>query len=399
MSWKIILRLGIVSIIGFVVAAGANLFVARILGPAGRGHLTRLTLTLVAIQIFSEFGILGSCTHFAHRFGKEIYDLLGIVRHILYRRTVFTSLIFYPGFVLFLKWLTPMEFVLLAGSQLIVSRFQAESFLLQGLNLHSWNRSNLAQSLSYAFLVLILALWSQEAISYVLAFNLSYFLSGMTANIYLKGLKRKSNKKIRDAELHSFLNYGRKNFVWILANQIMSRIDLFVLAILLSSADLGVYSIALSWSMIVSPIYQTIGTIGFVEGSRSAKFEQVEYLREVISKFLIVSIIAYFPIILTGNLLVKYFLGQDFLQFPELLPPVVAIVTVKSLIQVVAQVYRSLESMRKSVSIQMGYSGIVSLTIFSFSCLKFNLLELLYALVGVCLAYILCSYIVLRRSN
>ena len=396
MRWSIIFELSKISLLGFLLSASVNLLIARSLGASARGDLARLTLVLIMLQIFSEFGILGAVTHYSRKFQDQSADLVKKVRNFILRKMSIAVLPISVVFVFSLKWLTLFEFVLLTLSQIIVTFFQVNIYFLQGVELRVWNRTSFYQSLTYCSISLLLVWQSANVLFIVLVYNLSYVVSSLVARRKLSELAFSTRESFNEPEYLTLLNYSRKNFWWIASNQLLIRIDLLVLACYLTVSDLGLYSVALSWSMLVSPIYQSIGSIGFVEAGNLNREERQTYMYSMIKKFLIVTLVTLIPNILSGYLLVIYFLGNEFLLVPKLLPAVFCIVASKLLIQAIAQVLRGGETMGKSNFVQLAFCASLASGILISKVVNADLVMLLYVTAGVCVTYSIATLLYIR---
>ena len=396
MRWRLIAQLSEVSFFGLLLTSSVNLIVARSIGSSARGELAKMTLALIVLQIVSEGGILGAVTHFSRRFEGKSFDLVKRVRNFILSRVLLVIIPITGICVFVLNWLTVNQMLLLAFTQILVTFFQVNVFYLQGINIESWNRTNIYQSVCYSVAALFLVLHETHVVFILMAYNLSYMAPGLTAKIKLSKFNLTNTETLTEVEFLTLQEYSKKNFWWIVANQLLNRIDLLIFAVVLAINDLGVYSVALSWAMLSSPIFQAIGSIGFVQATDLEHEERRTYLFSMISKYVVVSIVAITPIVFSGFLMANYFLGLEYIRVSQLLPPVFLFVATKLLIQAIAQVLRSGEQMKESILIQLAFCVVVTLSIAISLLARTSFLSLLYAIAIGCIVYTLIVLFFLR---
>jgi O-antigen/teichoic acid export membrane protein len=115
----------------------------------------------------------------------------------------------------------------------------------------------------------------------------------------------------------SMLRYGIRDFASTAPNALNGRLDVVVLALMVPSAALGQYAVAVSLSVIASPIAAAFGNVAFpriAQGDRSGR-TVVEALRGSY----IVAVVGVGAVVLAGPVLVPVLYGRGFDGVPRLL--------------------------------------------------------------------------------
>jgi hypothetical protein len=337
------------------VTSSANILVAREYGAAERGNLARMTLVLITIQFVSEIGLLGSITKHSEILLNKLNSANKFVRHYLLLRLLITSPILAFIFIWILDWLSPMNFTFLVMSQVLVTWYQANTYILQGRNIVTWNKYSLLQAMLYAFVVVPIVFMGAGVVYILCAYNCSFILVGYLAKVRLKQDEDFHEQELSVLEKVVVTEYSNRNFFWITANQFLNRSDLILFSIILQNTELGIYSLSLSLSMIVSPIFQTLGNIGFVEGPLLKSVKRKSYIFAMVKKYLLISALVFIPVNLAGFFAYWILLRNDYSGIVQLMPFTFVFVFSKLIVQAVAQVLRSSGEMTKGISIQVFY--------------------------------------------
>jgi hypothetical protein len=399
MNWARILSLSSKSLLSFIVMSAANIFVAREYGAAERGNLARMTLVLITIQFVSETGLLGSITKHSEILFKKLKSTNNFARRHLLLRLLISSPILAMIFIWRLDWLSPIEFTFLVVSQVLVTWYQAYTYILQGRNIVTWQKYSVLQSILYAFVIIPIIFTGAEVIYILCAYNCSFILVGYLAKVQLEKGEDFQEQDLSALEKVVVTEYSNSNFFWITANQILNRSDLILFSIILQSTELGIYSVSLSLSMIVSPIFQTLGNIGFIEGSLLAGVKRKSYIFSMVRKYLLISVIVFIPVNLAGFLVYWILLRNDYAGIMQLMPFTFIFVFSKLIVQAVAQILRSSGEMTKGISIQAFYflSWLALGFIFSRSLQNYvDIVETMAAVSIGCAVLVLCF---IRRNG
>ncbi|MBS1718381.1 MAG: oligosaccharide flippase family protein [Armatimonadetes bacterium] len=294
----------------------ATLWQAQVLGRDYRGVVAAINNIPTMAFIVATFGLTSSAAYFS---GKDRESLAKTVT------TISLSL-----FV----WSIPVTLALHFGLPVLLhaqterTRQMADLFLLsvplqfigniplaaiQGIGeLKIWNVLRLLGPLAL-FAAAIAAIYNRTDPLYSLVI---YSLSALTLVVLVNwiALFRLCPGPYRFdlGILRPLLHYGIPSGLAILPAQMNLRLDQVVMASILSSSALGVYSIAVAWSSLIIPVFAAVGQVTFPQlVALSEKEEQVAMLRRRVGAALAFGFVSALILAALTPLLPKIF-GQGF---------------------------------------------------------------------------------------
>ncbi len=246
-----------------VITTVTGLVVARVLGSSGRGTFAAITSYSLAAAAICECGLTTSvCYHVAHR--------RDIAAHVL--RTGVSALLLcgvLTGLAGF--FLTPLILhnhpegvtalrVAFAAEPIV---FLAGAWLstLQAVNIRSWNVVRLSQSVCYMGLVLVVSAYGRLD---VLGITLVFI--GSSALQCLLAWSRRRRQIARGGEfrwdlLRPMLRYGLANATSRTPYLLNTRLDQLVMAVALTPGELGNYAVAVTLSLVATPVTTAFGSV------------------------------------------------------------------------------------------------------------------------------------------
>jgi len=251
--FKKIINTGFTKIASILLAFITGLIISRVYGAEGKGKITLLLLIPTIISIYASFSIGEGFLYFI---GKDKISKQNFSKLLLK-----ASLIFIP--VLLILYITAYFFIdkytyYFSPQILLVILLFLNSiykFSLRGiLDIKNFNFIQILEPLVVLIFLLLIAFNNLE-IKYLLW---GYVLSNIIAVIYmfyiLKNKLKNNNKAITFKEI---FNYGYKVHFFRILNFTEAKFDILLVGYLLNVSQVGIYSIAVTITLIFQSVVQT----------------------------------------------------------------------------------------------------------------------------------------------
>ena len=237
----------------------AGLIVARGLGPTDRGTLAIAMAWYTIACALGELGTTPAVTYFTARFPADIPQILAGARRLFLALGVFTAVVL-AGWALFASH--DSQSLLLAAlilAALTPVTFQAAVplFALLAINPGDWNRSRAVQPLTY--LLVVAGLWAAGQLTIGLAVVAVVLSTAATILPSYWWLHRRvdvsgpTDPEDARGYSRSILRYGLRSFPSTIPGAFAGRIDVLILAGLLTQADVGEYAVAMTLAAMAMP--------------------------------------------------------------------------------------------------------------------------------------------------
>jgi O-antigen/teichoic acid export membrane protein len=297
------------------IVSGVEL--ARGLGLTGRGELAAAMLWPTVIGALATLGLEESMTYHVARGREKVGRLLGSALGLCtVQGLIFTAL--------------TMAIVPLAlqrhDSQTIVAGLIYSLYValncyglalagtLNGLHRYSWyNWVRLSVGIllvTAQTILLILGLFTVGVI--VTAFIGCYVASGL----FVAWLVRRAKPGPLHADVATarmIFSYGVKSNAGTTSSFLNQRLDQLVISVFLSATQLGLYVVAVTFTLFTPLIGASIAVAGLPNlASLDARHERILLARRLVSVTLAASIVLSLPIIILAPLLIKLFFGSAF---------------------------------------------------------------------------------------
>jgi O-antigen/teichoic acid export membrane protein len=245
---------------------------ARLLGPSGRGELAAIQAVATIVVTLGTFGLFDAVVYYASR-EPETGAKDSVVTTV---SLLAAGLLFVPAAWLALPWVLPHQRPgVLWGARIYLFVFPAfvllgtvQSMLRASGRLVRWNAVRmLAQSF---WLVVVGAAWfMSERVPELLAACYAALLCGVALVVVLGHRALwSSGFPVAWHRLRRLFRYGLPLSARTGSRALNVRLDVVVMAALLTSADVGIYSVAATWSMMLSMLPAALGAVLFPRLSR-----------------------------------------------------------------------------------------------------------------------------------
>jgi len=327
----------------FILGLVTSIILARTLGPSGKGTYTLILLIPTVMLKLGSLGIEGANVYFT---GSKKYVLKDIVSNSLFDSILLGSILIilfigisylkvFHNFLnsnqinLFYLWLVVLTvpFSLLLGF--------LTSIILGQEKIITYNKINIFQIIFQLIAVSIfLLIFKQGIFGAIISYVLTIIFVTLLVVLFIKKYTKiyaSYNKKI----FKDTAKYGVKAYLGNLAQFLNYRLDMFMVALFLTTASVGYYSIAVGIAEKLWMLPGTIATVLFPRIS-SMKDTEANNLTPRIARhtFFIIFILSLILAMLTVPM-IKILFGLDFLLSAVplfiLLPGIVALGGAKTL--------------------------------------------------------------------
>jgi O-antigen/teichoic acid export membrane protein len=227
---------------------------------------------------------------------------------------------------------------------------------LQSLDLGSWNLVRLSQPLLFILLVVgahQLVTLNVSLVIILMTVALA-FQTALAWWLYLRACSPRGH--FRREQVRPMLRFGVLNMSSTAPNSVNSRFDQIVLAVMVSSAALGQYAVAVSLSVLAAPLVMAFGHVAFPSLARGERIS--ETIKTATRGSILVSVVSVALILVAGPFIVPALFGQGYQFVPRLLLVLAPGATVLAVNQVLGDVLRGLG--RPGVVAACEWLGVVS---------------------------------------
>jgi O-antigen/teichoic acid export membrane protein len=316
----------------YAAAFGANILVARFLGPEGKGQVSLIILTVTIVIDLAALGIPTALTYYV---GKKLLDPQKVFGAAL---ALFGALVvvFGTAYWLLVPYLYPLFFsdiplwllyFILAALPLTLSSRYAEYIFLALNRILQYNLLTILVRIVFlSSLFIILVVYERSVTGVVLAEIIARTLAAIVGVYWIVQVLRPS-WNFGWLEIRSLLSYGIKAHLVLLVAFLSYRASLYILRYYHTDAAVGQFSIALNVSEVLLFVPNSFGLVLFSKAA-SSRTEDADALTPIASRnVFLLTFIAAVALGLTAPVLVPLLFGKAFapsvLPFLILLPGVV----------------------------------------------------------------------------
>ena len=305
----------VLAYVGHAVAFASGILVARVLGPAGKGALSLFVEAVSALAVIAHLGIGTGQLYVVAKDPRQLAHFMPNARLLALPLGLAAALLFYGGTAIMgvapaAGWdpvtlaaavvLSPVMFLQLLQRQYLLATRRYAGAKVQFVG------SMLLPFLGYATLALIhMAQWQ----SFVRAFatgQIAWVVAVEAAIARLDGFQTAPSLQL----LRASFGFGVKQYGTGVVEYLTTRLDFFLVAGMLGSRALGVYSVAVALSEVVSRISREIGNTLLPEFA-SGRLGRGAGPRVVRKTFLVAALAGLTTAALSGPLVVGLF-GRPF---------------------------------------------------------------------------------------
>ncbi len=238
---------------------------AHLLGPTGRGQLAAIQLWPLAIMTIGSGGIVEAVSYYSGRF-REQSGVFGITA------TVMLAVLAIP---LVLIGIVAMPHLLAAEPRRIVTEAQLYMCIVPVLffintplavlrgrgDLRLWNVLRLTQPIGYVVILLLAAFLPIDRVTFVAFAMFGWIAAHMVLSLallrwYLPGPHRFQGEQVGPMLRYSALSISATTPSWL-----NGRMDQLVMGAFLSPHLLGLYAVAVAWSLAVTTVSNAFGQV------------------------------------------------------------------------------------------------------------------------------------------
>ena len=302
-----------------LISATTGILLARWLGTSGRGDYAAVTSYFTLTLVFFELGLGSSVMFHVSKDKRRHADYVWTAITLLMPLAIAAGLVsMVAGVTIFDGSSARRSAFLLLPAAIILSFASAPAlFVLQSLALRKWNVVRLSQPI--AFFMLVVGAHFMVGLTVPLVINfLSVSLAVQTGLAWLFYVRVGGGRGRFKRELvRPLLHFGVLNMSSTAPNAVNGRLDQMVLALMVSSASLGQYAVAVSLSTLAAPVVVAFGYVAFPSLARG------ERMRETIASAargaLIVSVATVLVIVLASPFVVPRLFGSGYGSVTRLL--------------------------------------------------------------------------------
>lgn len=340
------------------IGAVTGVLLARWLGPSGRGDYAAVTSYFGLALVFFELGLGSSVVFHVSKNTKAHADYVWTSAVLLVPLALAAALVSVVlGVTLFGDSPSRRAAFLVIPFSIVFGFASAPaSFALQSLDLGKWNRVRLSHPVVFCLLIVgghQVTTLSVSLVIIMMTVSLA-FQTAMAWWLYIRAFTPRG--RFMRKSVRPMLRFGVLNMSSTASNSVNSRLDQIVLAIIVSSAALGQYAVAVSLSMLAAPLVMAFGHVAFPSLARGERIP--ETIRTATRGSVLVSVVSIILILAAGPLVVPALFGPGYESVTRLLlvlAPGAAVVVVN---QVLGDVLRGLG--RPGVVALCEWIGVVS---------------------------------------
>ena len=319
----------LLKIIGLASGYGFMLYVTNILGADAWGQFSLALMMLTFASILAKFGIDTVLLKYVSSYRKSSEKIMTVykrsVQLVLISSLIISIILFYASdFIserIFDNFQLSIIFKIIAFVVIPFSIFQVNIQFIRGLK--KIKESILFNDvLKFIFTIVILFFMSFTTFNNynaVVAFTLSIFLLMLFSTNYIFKYKNINIEHNINIKVPSFKQLCKEAFPMMFSTSfllVMSWIDIFMLGVFMTEKDVGIYSVAVRLSMLLSIVLVSVNSILAPRISETYNNNQMDEFKKLI--YFSVKLIFYcsFPIIIIivsfPELLLSFF-GKEFI--------------------------------------------------------------------------------------
>lgn len=304
-----IVNTGFSKIISLAITFLVGVIISRTYGADGKGEITLLLLIPTLISVYASFSIGEGFLYFIgkNKISKPKFDQL-LVRTIFYLLPILIIL-----YLLTYFFVTKYTFYFLPQLLLIVALFYNTILKFSIRGILNFSKYNITQILEPLFIItfLIALVYLKIDIKILLwAYAISYSLLNFYLYYFIKKGLNNEQKNITFKEL---LTYSYKVHFFRILNFTEAKFDILIIGLFLTKSDVGIYSIAVSITLIFQSIIQTpISTVLLPTLVKSKSKEQIKVTLNYFKLSLFLASIFLIFLTIIGQLFITKVYGNEF---------------------------------------------------------------------------------------
>ena len=373
------------------------LILSRQLGPEDYGKYSFIFVTVAFCSAFFDFGMENTAVRFSAKEKGRMQSIFGLyfLTKVIITTTVVTGLILFGSYIFSsqgkaeITQYLPYLIVGYVGESLL---FVNDTYLQAIQKFKMRALINIFRYLTLVLIVLSLLLNNMLLLKYVF---ILYFIP-ITISLpfickYFKFIKVYFSSKFPRNLLKEIINYEKWMFMISIPNNVLGRIDFFMITIWVTYEQIGIYNAAFQLSAIVSFIPFAFGKVMLPTMSELGEREVIRKTKQIIKPTVIVSILMLCMVPLVPSI-VPFFLGDKYLGAVTILQ----IMLISAILGfVIVPIEQAIYSSGKPMFITLGkYIQMIIIIILIFLSVPF--FGVIWAAISVAMARLLYSLILIR---
>jgi len=238
---------------------------AHLLGPTGRGQLAAIQLWPLAIMTIGSGGIVEAVSYYSGRFRQQS-GVFGITA------TVMLAVLAIP---LVLIGIVAMPHLLAAEPRRIVIESRVYMFIVPVLffiniplavlrgrgDMRMWNMLRLTQPVGYVVILLVAAFLPVDRVTFVAFAMFGWLATHVLVSLALLRWYLPGPHRFDGEQVGPMVRYGALSISSTTPSWLNGRMDQLVMGAFLSPHLLGLYAVAVAWSLAVTPVSNAFGQV------------------------------------------------------------------------------------------------------------------------------------------
>lgn len=307
--FKKIINTSLSKVISLIFTFLIGIIISRTYGTDGKGEITLLLLIPTLIAVYASFSIGEGFLYFIgkNKISKTKFDQF-LVLSLYYFLPVLIILYLFTFF-----FVTKFNYYFLPQLFLIISFFYNTILKFSIRGALNFSKFNIAQILEPLFIILFLVALVYLKIDVRLllwAYGISYFLINFYLYYYIK---RSLKNEQSDTTFKDLFNYSYKVHFFRILNFTEAKFDILIIGFFLTEADVGIYSIAVSITLIFQSIIQnSISTVLLPILVKSDYKKQIRVTQNYFKLSLFLALLFLFSLLIIGQFFITKAYGIEF---------------------------------------------------------------------------------------
>lgn len=319
-TFRAIFRTAGFNVVNTLLAGVGWILVARVLGAGGRGDYAVLISWLGLALLVGELGQTASVTYHVARFPDRARDYLATSVRTLFLSGLIAIPIGLAAAPILADGRPARElgFKILAVALPISFVGASYTFALQANRINWWNWVRFSQPAVWCVGLVALLLFDGVKLSIIL---MIYVLSVAVQVMVAVALCARAGLRGGHADrtlVRPLMRYGAGQLASSLPAGFTRQLDIIILATAVSSAEVGIYSVALSYLLLAFPLASAIGSVVFPRQARSGGRGSSIVGRSVLAA-IVVTVAVMVPLLLAAGWLIPAIFGVQYADSVHLL--------------------------------------------------------------------------------
>ncbi len=309
-----------VSILTTLIGMVTGILVARALGPSGKGQFTLITTFPALVFCLVHLGIAEANVYFLRKENHRVEPgtirsntlyltalISGITILVVVMFRGYVSATFLPGlpsgYFSIILLLFPLLIFETFGSSMLVAfeRFKMLSFI-----------GVLTRIFDTVTIVVVLYVFHLGLLGVVLSYVFVFALKCL--GYYLTEFWRKPMRRLPDLKsMYESIVFGIKSHAQSLTGVLHYKIDIYILAIFLSTTEIGYYSVAVSLVSLIFFIPDAVGYVMYPRMTSLSDEEAHRFTAQTCRNTLFITMLPALGIFIFGRWIIQLLYGSEFL--------------------------------------------------------------------------------------